>query len=849
MSSVVSLSAGASEAQIQNALNGLADGGTLVLAANQTVMISSGLIMDVTSRSITLDLNGSTLQQAGDVTVLTVRGSHAAGQGGVLGHDAAGHLTVTTPGTSPAASIGDWVKVFSDSFLPNDQGGTTRLGQAMEVVGVEGNKLILKGELADEELYVTNIRVSKFLGGTPAVENGTVRGDQGNPAWIKDLITVRSAVDADLNHLTVRDGNSMGINIIDSVNAKISQAAVINLTDNPSIGQNGYAVHSASSFGTTVQGLYAEQVRHATDNNAVGTGANTLDPSKYGADIGMNVSDVVAMATKAFAFSWHTEGRLSSVTDSVVFNSFGVLGARGVHNAMSDVAGYGNTRGIQFYEYGDGDGRNITVDNVQLRATTYYAYTSIGDTANNAVSNSTFDVFDKKIWISTGITPINTTINVLAAGAQNKAMAIGGTAFDDRLIGGGGADTVAGGDGADYLWGGLGADHLNGGAGRDRFAYLSIAEGGDVIGGFTSGIYGDAIDLSVIAIQNGWRGDVFANGYVSLVQSGADTLVRVDANGGGNLYVTLATLQNVDAVAARANISTDIHVTGTVAITPDADDPPPPPPPPDDFPGALRLGVVNGLLNGTSASETLIGTSGNDTLLGNEGDDTLMGGAGRDTLNGGPGINVASYGTASAGVTVDLVTASLSTGDAAGDSYLQIARYEGSPFGDNFYGSTGANTIGGGGGDDLIDGRSGSDRLYGGDGGDRLYGGTENDGLFGEAGADRLVGGAGYDTLTGGAGGDAFVLDFADKQWEVIADFVPGEDKIALVNFAISSFSIGSFVSSTAPRATAAVGTILYDTDDGILSWDADGTGAGYSVKLAVLTGDPVLGTSDFLFS
>ena len=848
MSSVVSLSAGASEAQIQNALNGLADGGTLVLAANQTIAISSGLNMDVTSRSITLDLNGSTLQQAGDVSVLTVRGSHAAGQGAVLGHDAAGQITVTSSGATPAASIGDWVKVYSDSFLPNDHGNTTRLGQAMKVVGIEGNKLVLEGELVDEELYAANIRVSKFLGGTPTVENGTIRGDQGNPTWIKDLVTVRSTVDADLNHLTVRDGNSMGINVIDSVNARISQAAVINLTDNPATGQTGYAVHSASSVGTTVQGLYAEQVRHATDNNAVGTAANTLDPSKYGADLGMNVSDAVVVGTTAFAFSWHTEGRGASVTDSVVFNSFGVLGARGLDNSMSDVAGYGNTRGIQFYEYGDGDGRDITVDNVQLRATTYYAYTSIGATANNVVSNSTFDVFDKKIWNTTGITPINTTINVLAAGVQNNPMTISGTAVDDRLIGGGGADTLAAGDGADYLWGGLGADQLNGGAGRDRFAYLATTEGGDVIGGFTSGIYGDAIDLSVIAIQNQWKGDIFAGGYVSLVQSGADTLVKVDANGGGNSYATLATLENIDAVAARANISTEIHVTGTVAPPSEADAPPAEMPPPDDYPGALRLGVVNGLLNGTSASETLIGTAGNDTLLGNDGNDTLMGGAGGDTLNGGQGVNVASYDNATGGVTVDLQTLSLSTGDAAGDSYSQIARFEGSSFADNFYGNTGANTITGGAGDDLIDGRSGSDRLYGGDGADRLFGGTENDGVHGEAGDDRLVGGAGYDTLTGGAGTDSFVLDFADKQWDVIADFVPGDDKIALVNIAISSFSNGSFVSTTAPRATAAVGTILYDTDDGILLWDADGTGAGYSVKLATLTGDPALSTSDFLF-
>jgi len=130
----------------------------------------------------------------------------------------------------------------------------------------------------------------------------------------------------------------MGINIVDSVNARVSQTAVINLTDDPANCHNGYAVHSASSTGTTVDGLYVERVRHATDDNAVGTAAGSADPSKYGADLFMHVTDVVANGTTSPAFSWHTEGREASITDSVVFNSNGVLGARGLNNSMSDVA-------------------------------------------------------------------------------------------------------------------------------------------------------------------------------------------------------------------------------------------------------------------------------------------------------------------------------------------------------------------------------------------------------------------------------------------------------------------------------------------------------------------------------
>ncbi|RYE35951.1 MAG: hypothetical protein EOP21_15250, partial [Hyphomicrobiales bacterium] len=207
--SVVALASGATEAQIQSALDNLADGGRLVLPANETIAISRGLVMNVQDRSITLDLNGSTLQQAGDVQLLYVRGGYGSAQSASLGKDAANHFTVSTTG-STGAKVGDWVKLYSDSVLPHDQGAVTRLGQAMEVIGVEGNKLVLKGDLVDAELYLDNIRVSKFLSGSPTIENGTIRGDQSHPDWVQNLVQLRATVDAEIDGITVRDGNSMG---------------------------------------------------------------------------------------------------------------------------------------------------------------------------------------------------------------------------------------------------------------------------------------------------------------------------------------------------------------------------------------------------------------------------------------------------------------------------------------------------------------------------------------------------------------------------------------------------------------------------------------------------------------
>lgn len=619
---IVALPSGATEGQIQSSLSTLPDGGTLILPADEIISISAGLVMNVQGRSITFDLNGSTLQQAGDVAVLYARAGYGPAQSAALSHDSSGQVTVTTSGAGPVAAVGDWIKLYSDSLLPNDHAAPTRLGQAMQVTSVNGNTLGLEGELVDADAYVDNIRLSKYLSGGVTIENGTVRGDQTHPTWVQSLIQLRGTVGADVNHLTVRDGNSMGINVVGSVDAQLSQIVAMNLTDDTASGRLGYAVHSASSLGTTVIGLYAENVRHATDNNAVGINPGVADPAKYGADIGFTVSDVIAYRASASGFSWHSEGRFSSVSDSVVFDSEGVLAARGIGNRMSDVAGSGNGFGIKFREYGDGDGRDIAVDNVQLRATTDYPYTSIDNTVNNIVSNSTFELIGNEPWSSTGITAIGSVIRMIAAEAANAPGAIAGTQVDDRLIGGGGADTIEAGGGNDYIWGGAGADQLSGGAGADRFAFFTTSEAGDVITDFRTGDGGDAIDLSVIAIRNGWHGDIFAGGYVSLVQSDADTLVQIDTDGGGNDYVTLATLKNVSAIEVAANISTEIHVTGD----PKLGQPAPP--------------ITGGLLVGTDADEIMFGSPGADTLMGGGGSDWITGGTGKDLLLGGVGSDI-----------------------------------------------------------------------------------------------------------------------------------------------------------------------------------------------------------------
>jgi Ca2+-binding RTX toxin-like protein len=142
---------------------------------------------------------------------------------------------------------------------------------------------------------------------------------------------------------------------------------------------------------------------------------------------------------------------------------------------------------------------------------------------------------------------------------------------------------------------------------------------------------------------------------------------------------------------------------------------------------------------GLAGNDTLTGGTGTDVLVGRQGADVLIGGAGADALFGGSGVDVASYETATAGVTARLDHPNLNAGDAAGDTYSEVESLRGSSYADLLCGDAAAN---------MLAGRAGNDSLWGYGGGDTFDGGDGNDYLVGAAGADTFIGGAGIDTVS-----------------------------------------------------------------------------------------------------
>ena len=840
MATEIRLSSGATEQDIVDALARLPSGGTIVLPSHETIAISQGLRINVSNRDVTIDLNGSTLQQAGDVSVIWGYGSHKPGHSATLDASSPGTTVVTYAGASEL-QVGDYVKIYSDDALRNDYAGAepTRLGQALKVLAVNGDTVTLQGELLYREDYQTNIRASAYSSGELIIKNGTIEGDQSQPAWVSDLVQVRTTVEATIDHLTVQNGNSMGINIVDSVNAIVTDSVAKNLKDDPSLRQYGYGVHSANSTGTTVIGLYAEQVRHATDDNSVSVPAGHPNPARYGADIGMTVVGTIAYDTSSFGFSWHTEGRNNLIIDSMAFNAPGLIGARGVDNWMVDSHGVNTGRGIQFYEAGEGDGSDLVFSGIHVKEATVDAFMVTGSPHDNLVVNSVFEVMGPVSDVGTAATLVNA---IIEANVTNLDEMLAGTAAADVLLGGQGVDAISGGAGADYIWGGLSTDVLAGGSGRDYFAIHRLTDAGDVVTDFQGGASGDFLDLSVIAKHYGWDRSLPLENYVRFVTFGADTVVQIDVDGGGDSFVDLVTLKDIHPSAlSSANIVLDLP-WGTAV---------------DDPAGMLnemRGGRLADVLRGTDGDDYLSGALGADRLEGGNGNDVLDGGQGADKLIGDTGTDTASYATSNTAVTADLGNAVRNTGDAAGDTYSQVENLWGSAASDILRGNSGMNAINGGRGDDQIAGMDGVDKLYGDAGNDTLDGGLKNDVLSGDAGNDWLSGGMGYDRLIGGSGADTFAIMAPGDQADTVADFSHLEgDRIVLNSSAFGGlddqFREGDFlIQSDAPKATSSDPWLLYNTTTGNLNYDADGSGAGTPVLIATLENSPGLYPNDFAF-
>jgi len=276
----------------------------------------------------------------------------------------------------------------------------------------------------------------------------------------------------------------------------------------------------------------------------------------------------------------------------------------------------------------------------------------------------------------------------LDGGAGNDIL--DGGAGDDTLYGRDGNDTLVGGMGSDDLLGGAGADTLTGGDGLDTIGYWSsaaavagnlltnTASGGDATGdmfsqienldgsGHNAVLTGDA-GANVLAgyggddILGGGEGNDILEGW-----DGDDTLTG--GAGHDNLYGydgddTLIGGFNSDRLFGGDGLDTVSYLGSAAAVT-------------------INL-LTNTAAGGEAAGdliaefENITGSAHNDVLTGDAAANVLNGGAGADTLTGGNGLDTVSYVGSAAAVTVNLLTNTVSGGEATGDVISGLGKHPG----------------------------------------------------------------------------------------------------------------------------------------------------------------------------
>ena len=186
-----------------------------------------------------------------------------------------------------------------------------------------------------------------------------------------------------------------------------------------------------------------------------------------------------------------------------------------------------------------------------------YVVDKVGDVVNETVLNSAGGGVDTVQSAVTFTLATRTNVeNLTLMGSDN----INGTgnALGNEIIGNSGNNVLNGGAGSDTLQGGDGNDKMTGGAGSDTFDFDVLADGGDgdSITDFKLGAGGDVLNLADLVDSFGDPADPFAGGYLAFIQSGASMVVLVDADGGMNNVIALATLLNVVA----ANLDTTNYV-------------------------------------------------------------------------------------------------------------------------------------------------------------------------------------------------------------------------------------------------------------------------------------------------
>lgn len=279
----------------------------------------------------------------------------------------------------------------------------------------------------------------------------------------------------------------------------------------------------------------------------------------------------------------------------------------------------------------------------------------------------------------------------------------------------------------------------------------------------------------------------------------------------------------------------------------------------------------NDVIDGRGGDNTILGGDGEDILMADDGDNIVHGDAGDDGILLGDGDNIVEGGDGDDGIILGDGNNIVRAGDGddlilAGDGDNTIYGEDGD---DEIATCLGDDQIWGGSGDDVIDACEGVNVVHGGDDDDsilsfgsadgtsQIYGDAGDDiiltgdnahDIFGGLGDDVIIAGNVDDLITGGEGADEittgdgadtlFFDDVATEGADTITDFTSGTDAVSFLasdlggGLATGGADTGTLDASRFTSGTAFTNAdqrFLFNTNDNVLYYDADGSGGAES--------------------
>jgi Ca2+-binding RTX toxin-like protein len=287
---------------------------------------------------------------------------------------------------------------------------------------------------------------------------------------------------------------------------------------------------------------------------------------------------------------------------------------------------------------------------------------------------------------------------------------LGGSEFDDYLIGDDQDNHINGESGNDEIHGGKGDDQLFGAIGED---YLYGEEGDDRLTGFVG-----------LDHMDGGEGVDTANYHHPYATVGVKVALIEGTGIGG--YAHGDTYKNIENVQGSK------------------------------FNDVIRGDNQNNILYGMEGDDTIYGEEGDDIIIGGPGNNKLFGeggddkvilGGGSDFAVGGEGEDTISYQLSQIGVKINMSTGTASVTIIHEDIFEGFENAMGTEIADEVVGDDKDNKLFGLGGDDEIHGGKGDDTILPGAGDDTVYSEEGNDYIFGDDGNDAIDGGDGKDTV------------------------------------------------------------------------------------------------------